>query len=108
MKWFTAIWAFYLMVLSIVPCSDAHNLCNTTQATMAAEQTHRHDQDKDDICTPFCHCSCCSVSIAILTPGFPGENRHAATYVDNKIFIHDFSFLSGYYGNIWQPPKINA
>jgi len=108
MKWFTIIWAIYLMVLSIVPCSDAHNRCNTSKTIAASEQSHQHSQDNDDVCAPFCHCSCCSLSIAIINPDFFNGNKPLAAYPAEKVFIRDFSFLSNYYGNIWQPPKINA
>ncbi|WP_425474802.1 DUF6660 family protein [Niabella insulamsoli] len=94
----------YLSALLTLPCSDQSNRCDNTNSTAQASP-HRHSQDKDDNCTPFCHCSCCSISIATYHfrsldfKVLPPECAH-----DQPALRADF-VLDPYVGNIWQPPR---
>ena len=45
--------AIYILVLSVVPCSDIHNACNKENSKTELSQNHDHQQDQDDNCTPF-------------------------------------------------------
>lgn len=108
MKVFTIIFSIYILALSIMPCSDAFNDCNRITTVRESTLAHNHQSDHNDFCSPFCTCSCCSISV------YPNANfvsfSIAKPAVGSKVAypIRDFSFVSNFYGNIWQPPKINA
>lgn len=112
MRWATIIWMFYLMALTLMPCSDYTNRCEdhiTSGQTTTTTQTHDHNQDSDDSCTPFCHCACCSISIAITDINIvPQIEKRPAYIADKKAVLLDTSAISAYSGNIWQPPRMNA
>ena len=100
MKFFAYFMALYILVLSVVPCSDVHNNCNDKKATTELTQNHDHQQDQDDNCSPFCTCACCSANVIAL------DFKPTQFSFSQKVAIRNFSFISNFYGNIWQPPKI--
>ena len=108
MKVLTFILAIYILVLSAMPCGDMHNVCNASNAKTELSQNHDHQQDKDDYCSPFCTCSCCSASIVALDFKPFQLKKPAEFSITQKLTIRNFSFVSNFYGNIWQPPKINC
>ncbi|WP_114790605.1 DUF6660 family protein [Niabella yanshanensis] len=110
MKLFTLVFSLYLMVVSLLPCSDARNECNSSSGQSQVEQAsnHNHQNDHNDICSPFCACTCCNIIAGFalqpikaidLKPGLTGTLQYP---------VHSTFFISAYFGNIWQPPKINA
>ncbi len=107
-KVLTFILAFYILVLSAMPCGDMHNDCNGSNAKTELSQNHDHQKDKDDYCSPFCTCSCCSASIVALDFKPFQLKKPAEFSITQKLTIRNFSFVSNFYGNIWQPPKINC
>lgn len=108
MRWILTIWTFYLMVLTSLPCSDAKNQCEDTVPKIETAQSHDHNKDSHDSCSPFCYCSCCSVSI-VSYDFKPFEIRQPkVAFLSEKITLRDCSLISYYYGNIWQPPKLTV
>jgi hypothetical protein len=105
MRLFLHIFSIYILALSVMPCSDAYNNCKSETVFTEA---HNHKSDRNDNCSPFCTCTCCSTTA---NPKFtPLKFDIAKPIATSKITYHnrDFSFVSNYCGNIWQPPKINA
>lgn len=108
MRWIITILTFYLMVLSSLPCSDGNNRCEDNSNTTEIVQSHDHNQDQDDHCSPFCYCSCCSISITYYNFK-PFEIRHPrVAFITKKITIRDYTLISNYYGSIWHPPKFTV
>ncbi len=111
MKWLSTLLIVYVMGLSMVPCSDpiasAAGEVHTASSLdghgqHAHEKPHDHTQDN---CTPFCTCSCCGISLTIadfrmLRIGVPFESLSP-----EKILEKEYSLVSNYLGNIWQPPQ---
>lgn len=98
--------AIYILVLSAVPCSDAHNDCNDSKVKTELTKDHDHQEDHDDNCSPFCTCACCSVS-AITMDFSPYQVKTNFVFASvQKVSIRNSSFVSNFFGNIWQPPKI--
>jgi len=110
MKWLVIIWTFYLVAISMLPCSDYSNRCEDRPlTTQTSNQEHDHNRDSDDSCTPFCHCSCCSISIAFTDVSIvPHLEKTSPSFFAKKLFWNNDFFVSAYSGNIWQPPRINA
>lgn len=108
MKFFTLIFSIYLLAISMLPCGDANNECNTTAPQTETTQNHSHKTDHNDVCSPFCICSCCSTVANFSIPESRVIEEKTVFAEIQKFPIRDFNFVSNYYGNIWQPPKINA
>jgi hypothetical protein len=96
------------MVLSVIPCSDVQNECNDTKPNQEMAHNHDHQQDKDDNCSPFCICACCGTSVTVIE-FFPLSLQVPVFFpTAPKVALRNFFFVSNFYGNIWQPPKINC
>lgn len=88
-----------------MPCNDAYNNCkNETVLT----EDYNHKSDHNDICSPLCSCTCCSISVNPKLTSFKIDLTKPIVSSKITFPIQDFSFVSNYYGNIWQPPKING
>ncbi|MDE1192707.1 MAG: hypothetical protein PW786_11295 [Arachidicoccus sp.] len=108
MRIFAYIFSIYLLALSAVPCRDIYKICPNNTIIKELSQSQNHEANRDDACSPFCTCSCCNLSA---NPKFTFlKIEITKLIVVSKITfpIQDFSFVSNYYGNIWQPPKMNA
>lgn len=108
MKFFTLIFSFYLLALSIVPCSDAFNSGQKDLKTITFSASDDHSTDADDFCTSFCICNCCTS---------PVISKFQASYLaipalkilpEQKFALRKLSFIPVYTGNVWHPPQINA
>jgi hypothetical protein len=108
------IYIIYLLALAFVPCGDgggglvevANHLFGT-EPISATDHNHSHSNDcGDDLCAPFCICSCCSIavdapvelSMELDIPLLPERTSPAS--ISNKLF-------SIYKHSIWQPPRFS-
>lgn len=98
----------YFVMLSAFPCSDANNRCESGSAQKEIAQNHKHDQDTDDSCSPFCYCNCCNISVAYYNFKSLAINHPKVAFVAKKIALRNFTLISNYYGSIWHPPKVTV
>lgn len=105
MKFFAFIIAFYILALSLAPCSDVRNVCNDDVSKTEFSQNHGHNQNQDDNCSPFCVCTCCSVS-TIATDFKPFTFSEFS--ITQEVAIHNFTFISNFFRKIWQPHKLTT
>ena len=82
MKIFAFFMAIYILVLSAVPCSDVHIDCNDNSNKIELTQNHDHHFAPFQIKNP------------------------TVFHISEKVTIRNFSFISNFFGSIWQPPKI--
>jgi uncharacterized protein DUF6660 len=101
-KMIAGLLAIYLLILFFMPCNE---ICASGQhqEPITFQSAQDHHQKDNDICSPFCHCSCCSTLVTIV---------HQS---ELKIFIQtgikEFSllmqsFVSTFADDCWQPPRI--
>lgn len=102
------MWTFYLMVLTSLPCTDGSNQCNDNRPKTDSAQTHGHNQDSDDNCSPFCNCNCCSVSIFSYDFSPFEIKQPRIVYISPIITLRDYKLIPSYYGSIWNPPKFSV
>lgn len=101
MKIIIYILALTIFGLSVYPCSDGLH-CEQEQE-MAS---HNHSEDEKDDCSPFCVCSCCSISINVPSSTFLFD-RHIPL-ISQKLVSYDSNFYpSGFSNSIWQPPRFS-
>ncbi|MGJ1261866.1 DUF6660 family protein [Sphingobacterium spiritivorum] len=108
MKCLVVIWAFYFIALSIVPCSDGINKCedlSSSRQNIKDLLLHDHNQDQDDYCSPFCQCSCCSVTLTVFHFEILRISEPFSQFISDSVVITDSSVVCTYTGSIWQPPQ---
>jgi hypothetical protein len=106
MKFFAFIMAFLVLVLPVLPCADDESNGDGGKAKIEIEKqdSQQDDQEHNDACSPFCHCTCCA--------GFSINHFFiASSYLmlfDSKLYT---SYLPENITNasysIWQPPRIS-
>ncbi|UYQ95431.1 hypothetical protein MKQ68_10005 [Chitinophaga horti] len=106
MKLFPVLLAFFLLVLSILPCRDGIDACAEEATPTAFHQPeHQEHEQHADACSPFCACACCSIQsmkapfiVATAAPLY-------AIIVYASTFVPDVSEMPL---PIWQPPRLTA
>lgn len=110
MKKFCFIFIVYLLFLSSQPCQDfAENL--TSHSKTSVQQTDLHDsreQTETDDCSPFCYCSCCSISFAYTHLEESGNFQTTAKISEKDFSGYQNPYSKLYSNFIWQPPKSRA
>lgn len=77
-KIFAAILSLFFLMLSVLPCSDEPSAENEKCEQLVVNQCDA--PESGDLCSPFCHCQCCSMhfidfellSFNLLNPEAPG------------------------------------
>ena len=98
MKFLTLIFAFLILALSSVPCSDKVNETDNTV------QTENHSDHSDDGCTPFCTCACCGIAIPFEVLVF--EDKNVNTIMVSHHFKYENLFTQDFITSIWHPPAL--
>jgi hypothetical protein len=91
--------------MAVYPCSDGATCLDEVKAGIvnADQSDHNHGSAEEDLCTPFCICSCCAAHIQLKTsPSYgavaPLHNTPLATaYLEKPLLTNGQS--------IWQPPR---
>ncbi|TNE82424.1 MAG: hypothetical protein EP332_00680 [Bacteroidetes bacterium] len=103
MKFITGIFAIYLMLLAIVPCTDTHSDLGHEDET----SWHITDQDQhnhgDESCSPFCTCQCCSVHVTFSHFNGPVVLQLA---MEDVLFPAAIGTPEKADVPFWQPPKV--
>lgn len=99
----TAILSVYLLILMVMPCSDAHTQIKGAAETSVsqAESDHHHDVE---LCTPFCVCGSCVTAI-VLQPSIEIDVPYFESYYKEAASFYQ-SVKSTFHGSIWQPPQL--
>lgn len=105
MNFFSFIMAVLVLVLSVFPCADRANERNDnyTQFSISAQHNQQENHDQNDICTPFCSCTCCTCTsinhfIVSATSLMIFDCLNYSTFLPARLF--DFS------PPVWQPPQL--
>ncbi|MFD0939693.1 DUF6660 family protein [Pedobacter boryungensis] len=104
MKNLGVFYLIFVVLLSVLPCSDELEGQEFTQQIIVKID---HDKAKGsaESCSPICLCSCCGQSV--IEPQFIAfQSENGAFIVENQTSTHDFS-LEQRAKNIWQPPKLS-
>lgn len=101
-----------MMVLFIMPCADMYEKDNFLNHNHSEELTlqgsHDH-QETTDMCSPFCLCGCCGVVSGVVLQWNIFDIGKAKTFdLSKPKMYYKTIFIPRYFGEIWQPPKINA
>jgi hypothetical protein len=102
MRFFTALLAIYVLVLTAVPCC-AFDGCDIVKKELTEKHTPSNDTDDDcGSCSPFfCHsCSGFVVSTFQFVP------NHTPTSYQKQFSLFIIGFTPQYIPLLWQPPDL--
>ena len=91
--------------MEIAPCGDKKDCdLNSEQKTTLVDSSNHSDKPHtEETCTPFCSCTCCSISIA----GVDASSTLSAYIPKTDLAINlATSFPLSAQFSVWQPPKI--
>ena len=104
MKFLFTLLAFFMVYLSCLPCGDSVECNSKAQTKISAATSHQDHQHNNEVCTPFCTCTCCAAS------AFYSANSKTdavkSVFSSEKYPLFNIAFHTESYDNIWQPPKI--
>lgn len=85
-----------------MPCGDT--VSNNDLQEQVAQESEDHDHE--DFCSPFCQCSCCSVSVINYHVDSVDLESIAIASPQHIIFYTNPQY-DGFLGSILQPPQLN-
>lgn len=100
-KLFTFIFAFYILLLSTLPCCAVDNCNDETQQTQTADK-HEHN-DSCQNCSPFTLCGNC-VGFTFIANSLQVDLAQQFTEQTFSGYIQ--SYLPQYISSFWQPPRL--
>ena len=105
MKIFAFILSLFFMVLTLVPCNDVAK--GLGEKVCLAEDIHlEQSQDQHaDLCTPFCVCNCCGISMIVLqiTKLLPEK---IVVLIKDILPEKNYNYALLDAAGVWHPPKI--
>ena len=105
MKFLAFSLSLFFMVLTMVPCSDAAK--GLGEKVCLAENVHlEQGQDQHaDLCTPFCVCNCCgmSMTVMLLKKLLPEK---IALLIKGTLPEKNYNYAVLHTVGVWHPPKI--
>lgn len=107
MKWFSFIFAIYLLVLAIFPCADK-DIIETNQVNIQWVNENHDHQEPTDHCSPLCLCNCCGINITIFKVKAPITNYPPIQFKEVKKVWNEAFIDLEYFSDIWQPPRFYA
>lgn len=104
---FTVLFAFYTLLLAIIPCSDLFTIQSTKlshQYISAINTINSNHSTQDETCSTLCVCSCCGNNVTANTELITIERPFP---FGEKFSIYLYPCLNQSSSTIWQPPKIS-
>lgn len=102
MKWFVCLFAFYILVLSGIPCNADDDCCIDEIAATSNKPSTDNDHKPMSPCAPLFACGAYhGVTIPDITIELPKAVR---PFIVTRYFYKEQA-LSDFSTSIWQPPK---
>ncbi|NWJ52115.1 MAG: hypothetical protein HXX14_14765 [Bacteroidetes bacterium] len=103
MKIFSILMSIYILFMVSLPCVDDIQGCAKIDHKIEVGQTTHHHNSHGDSCSPFCVCSCCSVTVDMAYYVFEANPLKT---IEFKVIPFYQERFSTYFNHIWQPPKL--
>lgn len=96
----------YLMVLSCLPCGDGQdaNISTGTMTSLSVANNEEH-QHANEVCPPFCVCSCCAATSFFITTSKMALSKYAFRVERSHSYSDNILTRAQY--TIWQPPRVS-
>jgi hypothetical protein len=96
-----------VLVLSVMPCADEHEAFAKSKERCQVGQKHDendHHSICSDICSPFCHCSCCGG--VVLTAHTVQLSLSPVLYLKEQYSDLPSQGIKEISLSVWQPPQL--
>ena len=106
MRLTSLLMAMLILILSCLPCADVDAMPTPSvhsEITKSSQQQHQEHQGKD-MCSPFCHCACCSTFSVVNVPLSLPQHVEAveapiyASAIPDEVIEISLP--------VWQPPQL--
>jgi len=89
-----------------MPCGDK-NECESMPVTTELTQNTNHEkhEHQKELCSPFCTCACCGISIYQSTIHFYSVEKKIEVNLEERNPFYAFIYAKDISSIIWQPPK---
>ncbi|WP_423776237.1 DUF6660 family protein [Bacteroides graminisolvens] len=105
MRFLAYILSLYILVLTAIPCLDIPEFLSSGNVQVTQNTTNKTQDLPDvDLCSPFCHCSCCVSFISYQEVFHIDFTCDSFSQVQYSKYISVFSSFN--FASIWQPPKL--
>lgn len=109
MKIFCFSFIVYIVLLLTQPCQDMGAVIGNNVAAgdtrFSQNDPRPHNDSSMDECSPFCICSCCSLSVADHTVSIQITAALIVTFNSTIQVEYKNPNTTTYQASIWQPPK---
>ena len=100
MKCIAILFSFYLIALTLLPCSDVPESKANEQVSYSSQKSNHCSEEG---CAPFCSCSCCAIGKYV--------DLQATIKLNNPIIqvtyiIRSNTAIEQQPVDVWQPPKL--
>lgn len=107
MRVFRLSFILYIVILLTQPCQDLALTAEDSVSNSTFSQQHEQSNQmpQSDECSPFCICSCCSLSVVDHSVSFTVTTVMKS--VETKAYLSDYTspYTATLPTSIWQPPK---
>ena len=84
---------------------ESESAAHKTVVCPSEKDNHSHDKD-NDLCSPFCICSCCGQVTLTFIPTITFDFQNQFEEIKTSDSFYTSALHSNFYGSIWQPPQI--
>lgn len=105
MKALSLFLCLYLMLLSVLPCSDVEECNESIQMSISQSIDHDNHSHEMELCSPFCICVCCGQFTNFTNTST--DLIQITAYSATEPVMHQSGFPLDVHLAIWQPPKIS-
>jgi hypothetical protein len=102
MKWFAFILSLYALLLTVVPCNDAHALSQDKSAYELVDGSDHMNENHIDTCSPFCACTCCQLMVEV---NFTTIDLSTQVTISEQ-YNFQKEFLENYHPDCFRPPIV--
>jgi len=97
----------YILFLLSQPCRDAFAAPSINEENEAIAAVHAPllAEESSDICSPFCICSCCSLTVGYHSTLYMVDPEHVAIAGRKNDLEYKNPVIENFSASIWQPPK---
>lgn len=111
MNLFCYIFSLYYLALSCLPCTDNEHEVLPPQYQIESISQNDHDHENhshcNDICSPFCSCACCGMTISFQsTINYTTEFQLIVLPIVSENFSYQSPNSLQYLQGVFQPPQI--
>lgn len=107
MKILNLLLCICILVLSCLTCEDVTELRVNEQVKFSINSLNKNQNHANtDSCSPLCTCNCCGQPL-VFSLKFTEIKDFKSALNNRSVSVYKQNFISGFYQNIWQPPKLN-